>query len=523
MENLPFPVKRPQADLLGETRWHYEQGNFGEAIIYLFSYELVQLDTHHLIRLAKGKTNRQYLRELKADSSLRAILRQTMLTFEDVFFGHYELSRERFEACWRRLDEFHSLVAAERESEAEPPPPAPPSQPAAHTALIRCLLLLVPLLLSGCQTSSELSEDYGRRRGDDRGQSVNGTGVLAHMFEQAGFRVSSWRRLSPKLDHEQVIVWAPDDYSAPTDEEIAYLENWLANVSDDGLSNARTLVYIGRDYEAAVDYWRELLPRAAASQRLEIRRELADARSRHHVARNQAQLPDASCRWFTLKPAAAPTTLETLEGPWSDDLEPARTRVQLSTRLLPGAYDDDSTTQPSPADETEYTESSRHFETLLSSNGQVVAGRVFSDYWNGGQIIVVANGSFLLNLPLVNHEHRKLAGRLLAACGPPGRACFLESGPGRLAISDSDAQLPLMLRAFTVWPVNAILLHLTMLGILFCFCVFPIFGRARQLPPDSTADFGKHVSAVGDLLERGHDAAYAQQRVQQYQDLTRGN
>ena len=72
IENLPFPVKRPQADLLGETRWHYEQGNFGEAIIYLFSYELVQLDTHHLIRLAKGKTNRQYLRELTADSSLRA-------------------------------------------------------------------------------------------------------------------------------------------------------------------------------------------------------------------------------------------------------------------------------------------------------------------------------------------------------------------------------------------------------------------------------------------------------------------
>ncbi len=33
----------------------------------------------------------------------------------------------------------------------------------------------------------------------------------------------------------------------------------------------------------------------------------------------------------------------------------------------------------------------------------------------------MANGSFLLNLPLVNHEHRKLAGKLIDAVGPPGK------------------------------------------------------------------------------------------------------
>jgi hypothetical protein len=29
-----------------------------------------------------------------------------MVAFEDVFFGKHGLDRERFESCWRRVDEF---------------------------------------------------------------------------------------------------------------------------------------------------------------------------------------------------------------------------------------------------------------------------------------------------------------------------------------------------------------------------------------------------------------------------------
>ena len=75
-------------------------------MIYLFSYELVQLDRQHLIRLAKGKTNRQYLRELRQRPPLQAILEPTMIAFEDAFFGRKTLSRERFENCWQRVEEF---------------------------------------------------------------------------------------------------------------------------------------------------------------------------------------------------------------------------------------------------------------------------------------------------------------------------------------------------------------------------------------------------------------------------------
>jgi HEPN domain-containing protein len=107
VEKLPFQLRKAAGDFLAEARRLYEAGHYSEAIIYLYSHQLVELDKHHLIRLAKGKTNRQYSREARARPLLKETLDQTMFAFEDVFFGHHELSRPQFEACWQRLDEFH--------------------------------------------------------------------------------------------------------------------------------------------------------------------------------------------------------------------------------------------------------------------------------------------------------------------------------------------------------------------------------------------------------------------------------
>ncbi len=75
-------------DLLAEARRHYQAGNYGAAIVYLFSFQLVQLDKRQIIRLAKGKTNRQYLREVGPRAALLRLVEQTMVAFEDVFFGN---------------------------------------------------------------------------------------------------------------------------------------------------------------------------------------------------------------------------------------------------------------------------------------------------------------------------------------------------------------------------------------------------------------------------------------------------
>lgn len=104
-------VARFQAGLLDEARRRYEAGDFDNAIVYLFCHQLVQLDRHDRIRLTRGKTNRQYLRELDPQTDLRKILQQSMSTFEDAFFGHHAIDRTRFEGCWNRLEEFETLAA----------------------------------------------------------------------------------------------------------------------------------------------------------------------------------------------------------------------------------------------------------------------------------------------------------------------------------------------------------------------------------------------------------------------------
>jgi hypothetical protein len=101
VEALPYQVRRSVGNLLSEAQRLYEAGRYGEAIVYLYSHFLVELDRHQRIRLAKGKTNRQYLRELRSHAELREIVETTMLVFEDAFFGRYEITRERFESCWR--------------------------------------------------------------------------------------------------------------------------------------------------------------------------------------------------------------------------------------------------------------------------------------------------------------------------------------------------------------------------------------------------------------------------------------
>ncbi len=102
----------PRGGLLDEARRLYEAGRYSEAIIYLYSYELLRLDQNQLIRLARGKTNRQYLRELSGRPELYEILAHTLIPFEDAFFGDHELDRARFESVWNQVERFNALLEA---------------------------------------------------------------------------------------------------------------------------------------------------------------------------------------------------------------------------------------------------------------------------------------------------------------------------------------------------------------------------------------------------------------------------
>jgi hypothetical protein len=111
LEELPFPVAEADGDLLSAARRASEQGRYDQAIVWLYSHQLLELDRREDIRLTKGKTNRQYLRELRPRPQLASLLNTSMVAFEDVFFGGHTLGRERFEECWR--DAMQLLAASE--------------------------------------------------------------------------------------------------------------------------------------------------------------------------------------------------------------------------------------------------------------------------------------------------------------------------------------------------------------------------------------------------------------------------
>lgn len=365
-------------------------------------------------------------------------------------------------------------------------------------AVLVGLVLIVALLIWLFRGAPELSTGYGRRMGPDHRTSVNGTIVLAEMFRYSGRNVTSVDKLSPKLWKYETIVWFPNDFDVPTEEQRKYLERWLQE------GYGRTLIYVGRDYDGATAYWSKILPDAPKEQQAEIRHKLAEAKSK--FAEDRARLPkDAYARWFIMREGKS-RKVTAVEGPWAEGIDQKKLDISLSSQLAEAKEKD----RPKDNDDV-----LPNYEPLLSSAGDTLVARVTDKYnsWSNGKVIVVSNGSMFLNYPLINHENRKLAGKLIAECAADGNVAFLESGPGGPAIEKKSAEKPEREWPF---PMNAIVFHLVMLSLVFCLARSAIFGRARELPTDSPSDFGKHIEALGKLMQRTKDQAYAYARLQQY-------
>ena len=111
------------------------------------------------------------------------------------------------------------------------------------------LLLLAFYFFSG-STSEDLDSVYGKRAGSRATASVNGTRVLAEMFRKSGHKLRTLTRLSPGINERaDVIVWSPDSFEPPDKKQREFLEGWLAQ------GRGRTLIYVGRDYDAAGEYY----------------------------------------------------------------------------------------------------------------------------------------------------------------------------------------------------------------------------------------------------------------------------
>ncbi|TWT30047.1 DUF4350 domain-containing protein [Blastopirellula retiformator] len=377
------------------------------------------------------------------------------------------------------------------------------------------LTLTIALLgvFAGCDSKEvTVPTSYGVRSGYQQTSSVNGTHVLGELFRRAGYTVRTVERLSPRIEQSDVIVWAPNSFSPPTQEVRDYLETWLQAAPD------RTLIYIDRDFDAAIEYWNTMTETASAEQLLTAQREKGIAQ--HDFDQISAGAANKfDCEWYAVERDLPTRRPRRLTGRWADGVDAGKTDLVLRSRI---GYSENW-------DKDEYgslSEMMPNSEVVLATadGKDPIAILYWDDYDVGIQLIVVSNGSFLLNQPLVNHEHRKLAASLIEECGYGQTVTFLESGDdGVEIITASDVSAGRSgWEWLTVWPLSPLGLHIALLLIVFCFAAFPIFGRPKRLPEVRSTDFQKHIGALGELLEATDDYDYAQLRVRQYQQIARG-
>ena len=353
-------------------------------------------------------------------------------------------------------------------------------------------------------TARDISIEYGKRTGQAI-RSVNGTNVFGEMFKQRGPSVTTWSRLSPRLRRSDVIVWAPNSFELPNGDEIDYFEEEWLSLDD---YRFRTLIYVARDFDAAVEYWETQAETTNGTTYLESRSQAARMKSDHALGRSMTAT-ELDCDWFSIE--SNQSFVETIanDGKWMSDFDKKKT---LSKIKLPVAGKLEIPTSPKRG---------RKYEVLLGSRETPLVVRLTDEYaWPDGQVIIVLNGSSVLNLPLVEHQNREIAAKLIDECGEEiRRVTFLETGPSGVPISTSDPRAYSGFDALKIWPINSILMHLIVAGILFCAYVFPIFGRPRKLETDTPSSFSKHIRAMGELLAIAQDRQAAIAKVQQYRSL----
>ena len=110
IKQLPFDLDSESGDFRKAAHNEFLAGDYQKAMIYLFSHVLVSLDQKGHIRLRKGKTNRQYLVELRPYRSLANFYQRVMVPFEATFFGDHDLEKQDFERCWNQLEDFQKDI-----------------------------------------------------------------------------------------------------------------------------------------------------------------------------------------------------------------------------------------------------------------------------------------------------------------------------------------------------------------------------------------------------------------------------
>ncbi len=369
-------------------------------------------------------------------------------------------------------------------------------------------------------------------------KSLNGITVFNDMTMRRGHALRTGMGLNSYAKNGDVLVWFARRTGCPQEETVKQVEDWLA------AKPGRTFVYVGRAFESTYDYWsavEPLAPTDADRQKIAAEKLKAGNELRALLAKPDDKKPDdkkteqveksevkespgktfflfdeddsrigknTTCSWFDASRSERQCKVTAIsgDGNWTKDV--AADKLQLT------CYEDWDF-----ADDVEPLLIADGETVVPTGESQSVEGRTLVARKKVGesQAVFVTNAGFLLNYPLVNHEHRKLSGRLLDMFGSQKKRAYVYIGFSEINFEKSndvsDESPHVLLTLLHIWPISVILFHLIVLCTTFCFYKWPIFGRPRRVAEPSVTDFGKHIDAYAELLAEAKDDDYAIRQI----------
>jgi len=116
VKHLPFELEEQDGDFESFAEKSFRDGDYSNAVIYLFADLLVAMSESGVVRLQRGKTNRQYLNEIWDHGEIRPYYRKVMTAFEDAFFGKHEIEKSRAEECFAERPAFNAAIEKIRQA-----------------------------------------------------------------------------------------------------------------------------------------------------------------------------------------------------------------------------------------------------------------------------------------------------------------------------------------------------------------------------------------------------------------------
>ena len=326
---------------------------------------------------------------------------------------------------------------------------------------------------------TQLDTGYGR----SRGESINGTGVVAELFRGGGHEVRTARRLSEELDDwaDVIVRFAPRP-GPPEHDEARWYDEWLSHEIGPGdhlrpprLRRARRLLVRrargapeGRPGGRA-----DPCRRSFATRPGRLRDELERT---PELAPSKAKAAAAPEDWFAVDDPKTntPEVCKGLAGPWGRGLDAGRVALPRHATLK------------FPQE-----------EALLTGDGRPLV--IERDRPNDRRVLVVASGAFLLNASLINPARRPLALRVVDWAGEsPRKVAFVE---GRSVLGEGQPN---------TWPGGIpthppfpwVAAQMFALALAACLALAPRLGRPRPAPPSDADRPAAHAEALGSLLAR---------------------